>query len=160
MRCPAIPRGTVLLSAAVLAMGCGSDDNASSTTAGVTSVTNVPATAGPVTTGEPVTTAAPVTTASATGGPTLEQVRETLYGTATCLDDPGCPIIESVAVAGDFLQIQTGLFRDSDAVIPGLSACNAVAANLWEGFVQVLGTDGGPIASGKRGQIPICEVRI
>jgi hypothetical protein len=99
-------------------------------------------------------------TSSVSAGPTRDEVAAVLYGTATCVDDPTCEVVTDVSVAGDFLQIQTALFRDADAEIPGLSACNAVAAQLWPGFVQVLGSDGGVIASGSRDQVPFCEVRL
>jgi hypothetical protein len=166
---------TVLLALTGSVVGCASDDtdNEAGSPSAVPTVSSAPtspeapavttaaAAATAVTTAATVTTATTATTVTAApAGPSRDEVAEVLYGTATCLDDPACSIVTGTALVGDILQIETGLFRDSDAEIPGLSACNAVAAQLWAGPVQVLGTDGGVIASGHRDQVPLCEVRL
>lgn len=98
-----------------------------------------------------------------TSGLTRDDVAAVLYGTVTCPDDPECVVITKVFVIdpdAGILQIETSLFPDSDAKLPGLAACNAVAADLWPGPVIVLGTDGRPIALGSRDNAPICELKI
>lgn len=87
---------------------------------------------------------------------TADELREAAFGTAACIDDPACPIVLDVVDGGATIQVETSLFRDSDAEVPGLALCVA-ATGLTDERVQVLGTDGGVVASGRAGGIPICD---
>jgi hypothetical protein len=64
--------------------------------------------------------------------------------------------VEAVELNGDRLEVTTGLFPDSDAEAPGLAVCVA-ATQVYDGRVQVLGSDGSVLASGRRGEVPICS---
>lgn len=141
--------------------GCssaGDGDTATSTssppTSLATSTTLAPTTSAP-------TTSAPTTVAPTTSAPVdfTNEVREAAFGTSACFDDPACPVVVSAEDQSGTLVITTTLFRDADADNPGLALCNAAAAYVWDDFVQVLGTDGGVIASGRSGDTPLCEVR-
>lgn len=106
---------------------------------------------------------APSTTTTTTTpevtGPTRDEVAGVLYGTATCPDDETCAVITGVRAVDDRLVIDTSMFPDADAEIPGMSACNAIAIELWEGDVWVRGDDGAIIATGRRDNTPFCELQ-
>lgn len=55
------------------------------------------------------------------------------------------------------LQIATTLYRDAEAGPPGMGMCITAQDAGWEGEIQVLGTDGGVIASTRQG---LCGIRV
>jgi len=58
--------------------------------------------------------------------------------------------------ASEPVRVQTSPVRDADAGPVGQGVC-VVTTRLTDAFVQVLGTDGGVIASGKAGDVPLCR---